>query len=187
MTDILTKEERSVLMSKVRSSDTRPEILLRCGLHRMGFRYTLTNRHLFGNPDLVFPKFRTAIFVHGCFWHYHKGCSKASIPKSNKRFWRRKLAYNVARDKRVQRELADAGWRVIVVWECQLISNTISTVRRVATKIMDAGTGALSENPYPAGFTRETLFAVAERKFGCRTKSIRWDSKDCLPQERAHA
>ena len=91
MADSLSQEQRSILMSKVRSSDTKPEWILRCALHRFGLRYNLKNKHLPGNPDLVFPKYRTVVFVHGCFWHRHAGCKDASMPKSNRSFWTKKL------------------------------------------------------------------------------------------------
>ena len=118
-----TDEKRSAIMSSVRGGDTRPELILRCGLHRMGFRFKLNNKHLPGRPDLVFPKYGAAVFVHGCFWHRHEGCRKASTPKTNVDFWKRKFSENVTRDRRVERELMERGWRVMVVWECELLSN----------------------------------------------------------------
>ena len=94
MIDILTKKKRSSLMSKVRSSDTKPEWILRCGLHRLGFRYRLNNNHLPGRPDLVLSKYRAVVFVHGCFWHHHRGCKDATMPKSNRAFWEKKFSEN---------------------------------------------------------------------------------------------
>lgn len=119
MADTLTKAERSALMSRIRGTDTKPEVLVRSALHRAGFRFRLHSRALPGRPDIVLPMHRTVIFVHGCFWHRH-GCSLASEPASRKAFWREKFARNVARDKRTAAALRRAGWRVLTVWECTL-------------------------------------------------------------------
>ncbi len=107
-------------MSKVRGKNTRPEKLVRSLLHRMGFRFRLHRKDLPGRPDLVLPKYKTVIFVHGCFWHRHPGCKKASTPKSNTAFWEDKFEKNVARDARVAEALRHSGWNVLVVWECEL-------------------------------------------------------------------
>ena len=117
--DRLTPERRSRLMSQVRGKDTTPEMVVRRAAHRMGLRFRLHRKDLPGKPDLVFPKHRTAIFVHGCFWHRHANCKKATMPKSNVKFWREKFERNVQRDRRNQAELAKAGWQVGVIWECQ--------------------------------------------------------------------
>ena len=119
-------------MSRVGSSGTKPEWILRCGLHRLGFRYRLGGGQLPGRPDLVFPKYRAVVFVHGCFWHRHSGCRDASTPATRTAFWAAKFAENVARDQRVVRELAQLGWRVCVVWECELERQTLDTVAVVA-------------------------------------------------------
>lgn len=134
MADILTPEQRSALMSKIRSGDTKPEWILRTGLHRMGFRYALRNRKLPGSPDLVFRKHRAVVFVHGCFWHHHrKGrCRRASTPRNNQEFWREKFETNRRRDQRNLRELRKIGWRAKAVWECDLIDRTIPTILAVA-------------------------------------------------------
>jgi len=123
MADTLTKAERSALMSRIRGTNTKPEVFVRSALHRAGFRFRLHSRALPGRPDIVLPKHRTVIFVHGCFWHRH-GCSLASEPSSRKAFWREKFARNVARDKRTAAALRRAGWRVLTVWECTLRSKT---------------------------------------------------------------
>ena len=118
MVDVVTPEVRSRMMASIRGKDTKPEIALRRALHACGFRYRLHERKLAGKPDLVFPKWGSVLFVHGCYWHRHEGCPKASTPSSNVRFWQEKFARNVARDRRnVGRLLAD-GWRVGIVWEC---------------------------------------------------------------------
>lgn len=109
-------------MARIRSKDTTPELALRRELHRLGLRFTLGNSKLPGKPDLVLPRYRAVIFVHGCFWHRHEGCGIATTPKSNTPFWQDKFDRNVSRDRRVATELAAAGWRVFVAWECALRS-----------------------------------------------------------------
>ena len=120
MADVVDSETRSRMMAGIRSSDTKTERLVRSMLHRMGYRFTLRNRKLPGSPDIVLPRYRTAIFVHGCFWHRHPGCSKATTPATRAEFWQQKFAANVARDARAVRALDELGWRVMTVWECEL-------------------------------------------------------------------
>ena len=120
MTDILTPEERSERMSRIRSRDTTPELVVRHTVHRMGYRYRLHRRDLPGTPDLVFGPRRKVIFVHGCFWHLHEGCRRARIPKSRVDFWRPKLEGNRARDERNRAELERRRWGVLVIWECEI-------------------------------------------------------------------
>jgi DNA mismatch endonuclease (patch repair protein) len=122
MVDFLSPQERSERMSRIPSSGTVPEKNLRRALHRLGLRYRITARELPGKPDLVFPKYKAAVFVHGCFWHRHKGCGIATTPKSNTDFWNEKFLRNVSRDKRNRVALRALGWSVIVVWECDLSS-----------------------------------------------------------------
>jgi DNA mismatch endonuclease (patch repair protein) len=119
MTDRISKEQRSANMRAVRSRNTLPEIRVRQIAHRLGYRFRLHRRELPGKPDIVFPRRRKAIFVHGCFWHQHKGCRRASVPQSNRRFWRTKLARNSARDGEQVVALSRCGWRALVVWECE--------------------------------------------------------------------
>lgn len=119
MTDIVSPEVRSRMMSGIRAKNTRPELVLRRALHALGFRYRLHVRNLPGKPDLVFPKYRAIIQVHGCFWHRH-GCSKTTNPASNSEFWQMKFARNVDRDREVERRLRELGWRVGIVWECEI-------------------------------------------------------------------
>ncbi|WP_302901991.1 very short patch repair endonuclease [Mucilaginibacter sp. BT774] len=107
-------------MSKIRSKDTKPELFLRSWLHSNGLRFRLHRKDLPGKPDIVLPKYKTALFVHGCFWHYHADCNEGRIPSSNTNFWKEKLSKNIERDAANQQRLAGAGWRVLVVWECQL-------------------------------------------------------------------
>lgn len=116
----MSPDERRKLMSRFRGTDTRPEILVRRALHRNGLRFRLNRKDLAGKPDIVLPKLKTVIFVHGCFWHNHEGCPEARIPRSNSEFWQEKFRSNKERDKRVQRELTASGWRVVVIWECEI-------------------------------------------------------------------
>ena len=119
MTDTLTARERSEVMSRIRSKDTKPEMLVRRLVHGMGYRYRLHAADLPGRPDLVFRPRRKAIFVHGCFWHRHEGCTRNTIPATRRNFWRRKLDGNVQRDRRHEAALRESGWRVLVIWECE--------------------------------------------------------------------
>lgn len=109
-------------MSRIRSKDTGPELVLRKVLHKLGLRYRLHGAGLPGKPDLVFPRHKTVVFVHGCFWHRHPECNIATTPKSNTQFWIDKFEKNVARDKRASTALAAMGWRIYVVWECEVAS-----------------------------------------------------------------
>ncbi|MCF1448552.1 DNA mismatch endonuclease Vsr [Agrobacterium vitis] len=120
MVDTLTPAQRSERMSRIRSRDTKPEIALRKALHGLGFRFRVHKTGLPGKPDLVLPKYHCVIFVHGCFWHRHPGCKVATMPKSNTEFWADKFTRNVDRDKRVQKQLEEDGWHVIIVWECDV-------------------------------------------------------------------
>ena len=118
--DILTKEKRSWNMSRIRGKDTKPELAVRSFLHRKGFRYRLHVNNLPGKPDIVLPKYKTVIFVHGCFWHRHKGCKFAYNPKSRENFWNNKFNDNVTRFKKVKKELEKLSWKVVVIWECEV-------------------------------------------------------------------
>lgn len=106
-------------MAKVRSRNTRPELRVRSVLHRMGFRFRVNRRDLPGTPDIVLPRLRTVIFVHGCFWHSHEGCRRARIPSSNVEYWTAKLQRNLERDKLAVKAVEKLGWHVHVIWECQ--------------------------------------------------------------------
>lgn len=119
MTDVLTMEQRQLNMSRIRGRDTKPEMLVRRGLHARGLRYRLHDRKLPGRPDLVFARHRTVVFVHGCFWHAH-GCSLFTLPATRQDFWRKKLEGNAERDRKAIDTLQAAGWRVLVIWECAL-------------------------------------------------------------------
>lgn len=125
MTDRLTSGQRSELMSRIRSRDTQPERLVRSALHAAGLRFRLHRADLPGRPDIVLPKYRTLVFVHGCFWHRHKGCALAYMPKSRQDFWRTKFESNQRRDLLAARKLRASGWKVLTIWECQLRSSSV--------------------------------------------------------------
>lgn len=117
--DSFSKAKRSQIMSKIRAKNTRPEIIVRSLLHSLGFRFRLHRKDLPGKPDVVLPKYKIAIFVHGCFWHQHPNCKRASMPKSNVGYWKHKLLRNVERDASHAQALEQLGWKVVVVWECE--------------------------------------------------------------------
>lgn len=131
MTDRISQERRSWNMSRIRGANTKPEILVRSMLHRAGYRFRLHDRKLPGRPDIVLKKYRTVVFVHGCFWHRHEGCPAATTPKTRVEFWNEKFAENVRRDRRNARALAEAGWHVITVWECELKDNPSQVLARI--------------------------------------------------------
>ena len=120
MTDIKTIEERSRNMAAIKGKDTKPEMIVRKYLFSRGLRFRVQVRKLPGNPDIVLPKYKTVIFVNGCFWHGHEGCKYFRLPKSNVEFWKEKIERNIERDRESMRALLDLGWKVIRVWECEL-------------------------------------------------------------------
>ena len=120
MTDIVSAPVRSRMMSGIRGKDTKPEMLVRRFLHGYGFRYKVHDKNLPGKPDIVLPKYRTVIFIHGCFWHQHRKCKYAAMPKSNHAFWKSKLDGNVTRDRKIVSQLKKAGWDCHTIWECQI-------------------------------------------------------------------
>jgi DNA mismatch endonuclease (patch repair protein) len=119
MVDRVSSEKRSFNMSRVRGRGTKPEKLIRSLLHNLGYRFRLHNKKLPGTPDVVLPKYKTVIFVHGCFWHQHEGCRKARRPTSNVEFWNTKLDRNIERDKKTVEGSEELGWKVIIVWQCE--------------------------------------------------------------------
>ena len=136
----MTPEQRFKCMSHNRAKNTGPELDLRHTLWHKGFRYLVNDKRLPGRPDIVFPKYRTVVFVHGCFWHGHKGCKNYTVPKTNTEFWVAKVARNQERDQEVWRQLEAKGWFVIIVWECELKKKVLSeTVERVAAEIVHNG------------------------------------------------
>lgn len=135
MADTLTSERRSWNMSRIRGRNTGPELRLRSLLHRAGFRFRLHAKQLPGRPDVVLPRYRTAIFVHGCFWHRHPGCRNATTPSTRREFWQEKFDSNVNRDARNRVALEAAGWTVLTVWECELKADAEGVVRRLADEL----------------------------------------------------
>ena len=119
MVDIISEEQRSWNMSRIRSKNTKPEMVVRSMLHRMGFRFRLHDRKLPGNPDIVLPKYKTVIFVNGCFWHRHSGCRYAYTPKSRINLWEEKFSRNIERDQEARYKLEILNWKVLTVWECE--------------------------------------------------------------------
>lgn len=136
MADVFTPQKRSSVMAAIRSSDTKPEVRVRKALHKHGMRYRLHRKDLPGRPDIVFPKQKVAIFVHGCFWHRH-GCALSSNPKSRQDYWTEKFARNVERDAQVVESLSAAGWSAITVWECETRkANTLSqAIERIVNTV----------------------------------------------------
>lgn len=129
MVDRISKEHRSWNMSRIRDRDSKPEMVVRSLLHRLGYRFRLHRTDLPGKPDIVIPKYRTVLFVHGCFWHRHPGCRYAYMPKSRIDFWQNKFARNVERDLEVQEELRKLNWAIVIIWECQTKNlDTLSVV-----------------------------------------------------------
>jgi len=127
-------------MSQIHSSSTKPELRLRYALWRLGFRYRINDKRLPGSPDIVLPRYRTVVFVHGCFWHGHKGCKNYTVPKTNTEFWTAKVSRNQERDQEVWRKLEAKGWNVIIVWECELEKSRLEeTVFKVAKEIRENG------------------------------------------------
>lgn len=117
--DVHTPEQRQRNMSAIKGKDTKPEIQVRKALHALGYRFRLHRKDLPGKPDIVLPKYKTVIFVNGCFWHRHPGCKYASTPSTNSDFWNAKFEENTARDKRNYAQLEELGWKVVVIWECE--------------------------------------------------------------------
>lgn len=140
MADVHSKETRSYNMSRIRSKDTSPELLVRKFLHSKGFRYTLHNKNLPGKPDIVLPKYNTIIFVQGCFWHGHRDCKYASIPKTRTEWWQKKIDTNKANDEKAQKLLKKEGWKIINVWGCDLKKQKMEkTLDKLVKKLRVAG------------------------------------------------
>ncbi len=157
--DIWSKKKRSEVMGRIRGKDTKPELLARSLLHRAGLRFSLQRKELQGRPDIVLPKYKTVIFVHGCFWHRHKGCPVTSMPKSRSDFWQTKFKTNVARDRRNRKMLEKQGWRVMVVWECEVMRDPHAVLKRLLAEV-----GVNRKLVYDAIPDRKVLLKVAEEK-----------------------
>lgn len=149
MVDTVSTEKRSRMMSGIRGKDTKPEMLVRRFLHGLGMRYRLHDRRLPGSPDLVFSRYRVVLFVHGCFWHRHRGCRYATTPASNSAFWEAKLDGNAQRDRLALNRLESLGWRAIVVWECGLRSVDAQSMLVWLPDSIRSGHESLVEWPRP--------------------------------------
>jgi DNA mismatch endonuclease (patch repair protein) len=164
--DIFTREKRSWIMGRIRSKNTKPEIIVRSVLHRMGFRFSLRRKDLPGHPDIVLARHKTAVFVHGCFWHRHKGCKTSSMPKSRTSFWKKKFDKNIRRDRKNKCELRKLDWKVIVLWECQVMKHPGKIAERLLGKLV------LQRKDLGAGGTRHqksdsqsfSTYSIPERK-----------------------
>jgi len=157
MTDIVSPEKRSSMMSGIKGKNTKPEMIIRKGLFARGFRYRLHSKDLSGKPDLVLPKYKAIIFVHGCFWHQHD-CKLFKWPKTNTDFWREKITANTKRDRKHYKELTESGWRIMIVWECaikgrkdhdtgkvlDILSNWILTETNNNNKIREISEGSIN-------------------------------------------
>ena len=146
MADVVDTRTRSRMMAGIRTKNTRPELVVRKGLFKMGLRFRLHRNDLPGAPDVVLPKKRIAVLVHGCFWHSHTNCKLVKSPKTNPDFWRLKLAKNVSRDRRSTAELIAAGWRVLVVWECATRGSAVGDLTSAMPDWI-AGGGCYGEVP----------------------------------------
>lgn len=131
MSDIYSKQKRSEIMSKISGKDTKPEILVRKLLFAKGFRFRKNDKRLPGSPDIVLPKYKTVIFIHGCFWHNHLGCKRSKLPKTNEDFWKKKISENVARDNINIDKIKKMGWKVIIIWQCELEKDISTELNRI--------------------------------------------------------
>lgn len=138
-TDVHSPQTRSYNMSRIRGKHTKPEIRLRSLLHRSGLRFRVHSDRLPGKPDIILPKYKSVVFVNGCFWHRHEGCRYCATPKTRADFWEKKFSDTVERDHRAKRLLKEAGWRVFVVWECELKRDAEQTAKELATQIRGEG------------------------------------------------
>ncbi len=162
MTDRISQEHRRWIMSRVRSRNTKPELMVRSILHRLGYRFTVRgplNRQLPGRPDIVLPRHRAAVFVHGCFWHRHKGCPSATVPGTRRDYWQSKFAANVARDRKNRAQLKRLGWRVRIVWECDVYRNPERIARR-----LDAWLNPKRAADYAPLPDKKVLYKMAEAR-----------------------
>jgi DNA mismatch endonuclease (patch repair protein) len=162
MTDTLPPDRRSWNMSRIRSQHTKPELIIRSLLHRAGFRFRIQNKLLPGSPDIVLPKYKTAVFVHGCFWHRHENCVKARMPGSNQDYWQQKFARNVTRDAAAAQELEKLGWQVFVLWECEILRDPLAVCASVISRLLGD-----APQKYAAELDRRQILQLAEKKNRC--------------------
>ena len=138
MTDVFDDDKRSWIMGRVKGKDTKPELLVRSLVHRMGFRFRLHRTDLPGKPDIVLPRHRKIIFINGCFWHGHKNCPRSKRPETNLDFWNAKIEGNIKRDTRIRRQLSKSGWKVCTVWECETRKSDI--LQKKVKRFLNDGT-----------------------------------------------
>lgn len=164
--DHLTTDRRSWNMGRIRSRHTKPELIVRSLLHRSGYRFRINYEKLPGSPDIVLPKYKTVVFVHGCFWHRHKNCSRATVPKTNSGFWLKKFQRNVSKDLQIRKKLGNLQWKIIVVWECEVLHDPLSVLDRITLKLED------SKSPrYLVGMNRRKILRLAEKRRNYYLKS----------------
>jgi len=161
--DPLDKKQRSLHMSLIRAENSRPEILLRSILHRLGFRFRVNVKSLPGKPDIVLRKHQAVIFVHGCFWHAHPNCKRARIPSSNRRYWKKKFERNKEKDAKNIREIKRLGWRPCVVWECQVMKSPQAVARRVF-RFLTGSPLSMDDSSYDFPEKRELLHVAEKRR-----------------------
>lgn len=147
-------------MGRIRGSNTKPELIVRSLLHRMGFRFRVNRRDLPGTPDVVLPKYSAVVFVHGCFWHRHENCPYAYIPKSRKKFWKHKFDATIERDRSNYSKLEEAGWTVHILWECDILRDPIGTIKSLAVELLDCSPASY-QYPLP---DKQSVLRVAEEK-----------------------
>ena len=163
MPDRLTPEQRHLCMSHNKSRDTKPELLVRKWLWRNGYRYRLNVNGVPGKPDIVMRRYRTAIFVNGCFWHGHEGCKMFRMPQKNSDFWEKKINRNRERDRKNKKTLEDNGWQVIVIWECELTTNKLEqTMRKVELQLQQYSLQVFCAKPYSIPQEEEDYLYAAE-------------------------
>jgi DNA mismatch endonuclease (patch repair protein) len=174
--DRLDPSVRSALMARIRGQDTAPEVAVRRALHRAGLRFRLHRKDLPGSPDVVLPRWRLCIFVHGCFWHRHAGCRRATTPTTNVAFWQEKFARNVRRDRRVRRRLRALGWRTAVVWECEAAKaeRLVRSLERIFGRLKPPtdASGPRSFAPLPTSGHQLPAHAASRRRARDRTRSL---------------
>jgi len=164
--DTFSKEERREIMRRVHSTDTSAERTIRSLLHAMGFRFRLHRNDLPGKPDVVLPKYRSVVFVHGCFWHRHPACSRASTPAENREYWLPKFERTIRRDQRTTSELRERGWNVVIVWECEL-KDADALRRRLFSEIADEPSIYDSKQaPLPLAADKQTAYEVPRKGKG---------------------
>lgn len=182
MPDTLTPAQRHANMAAIHSSSTKPELKLRHALWHLGFRYRVNYKRLPGSPDIVLPKYRTAIFVHGCFWHGHKGCPNYTVPKTNTNFWSAKIARNRERDQETWSQLEAKGWFVIIVWECELKKQRLQeTIVATASAIKKNGEILRCYNDYKRRAQEE--YRQAQREQKARESALKKELHRKYPQQ----